>query len=442
MIEASGLRGRGGAGFPTGKKWRTVSSHRSGSLATSVVVNAAEGEPGTFKDRTIIRRNPFKLLEGALIACRAVGANRIFVGTKEHFHIEVARLLNAVDEVVAAGWAQGVTIEVVRGPSSYLLGEETALLEVIDERAPFPRIAPPYRHGVQEVGLATGYSGQIVMASRGTATEAPPTLVNNVETMSNIASILAHGPDWFREVGTADSPGTIVCTVSGHTTKQGVGEVPMGLPLRRVLERIGGGPHAGREWTVMMPGVSNPLLLAEKFDTPVSYEALAAAGSGLGSGSFIVFDDTLDPVALAYGVSRFLSIESCGQCTPCKKTGMKITEHLDALRQSKAKPWDVNEVKRRIPLVNESARCYIGHQQRTVLESILGLFPEAFEAHGDGRVPGAEPEAIIPILDIVDGTAVYDVDHWEKQPDWTFGVWSGASPVELLGHKIPEQLYH
>ena len=189
-----GAAGSGGAGFPTGRKWRTVAANRSSTIPTTVVVNGAEGEPGSFKDRAILRANPYRVLEGALIAAGALGADRIVVAVKRSFRAEVERLAAAIDAIRAAGWSEGVDLLVVEGPAEYLYGEETALLEVIDGREPFPRVAPPYRHGVDEVGPDDASAAQLTMAAPDGADAAPPTLVNNVETMANVARVLPRAP--------------------------------------------------------------------------------------------------------------------------------------------------------------------------------------------------------------------------------------------------------
>ena len=240
-------------------------------------MNAAEGEPGTFKDRTILRRNPFAVVEGALIAAATVDADNAVIAIKETFTEETRALLAAVAEMERAGWTKGVVVEVFEGPSQYLYGEETALLEVIDGRHPFPRVVPPYRHGLDEVGPEE--------------TDAPPTLVNNAETIANVPGILANGPSWFRELGTPDSPGTIVCTVSGHTARCRSRKFAMGTPLRQIIEEIGGGAIQGRRLLAAMSGVSNPLVTEAQFDTPASHQAMRAIGTGLGAAGFIVFDD-------------------------------------------------------------------------------------------------------------------------------------------------------
>src|SRR5690349_1256102 len=234
VVQASGLRGRGGAGFPTGRKWRTVRQNASARWPTTVVVNAAEGEPGTFKDRTILRCNPYHVLEGALIAAYAVNAPRIIVALKRSFESDVSRVRAAVQEIRDAGWAEAVEIEVFEGPDEYLYGEETALLETLDGRPPFPRITPPYRRGVDEVfehpddaTADSGLSAHVEMATPSGVTGVAPTLVDNVETMANVPRIVARGAAWFRTEGTERSPGSIVCTITGATVRAGVGEVAL-----------------------------------------------------------------------------------------------------------------------------------------------------------------------------------------------------------------------
>ncbi|HET9730660.1 MAG TPA: SLBB domain-containing protein, partial [Acidimicrobiia bacterium] len=276
---ASGLRGRGGAGFPTGRKWATVRAYETTAFAPTVVVNAAEGEPGSFKDRSILRANAYAVLEGALIAAGAVGADRVIVALKHSFTRERDAVARAITEVRDANWCDGIILTWFEGPSEYLYGEETALLEAIDERPPFPRIQPPYRYGVEEVSDNTsGEPAQVVMAAGG-ETIAPPTLVNNTETMANVPGILAHGPVWFREVGTDASPGSIVCTITGCTNRHGVAEVPMGTPLRDAIEMIGGGARPGRRLIGAMSGVANPVIPEALLDTPLTYETMDAIGS-------------------------------------------------------------------------------------------------------------------------------------------------------------------
>ncbi len=438
-VQASGLRGRGGAGFTTGLKWRTVAESLSASVPPTVVVNGAEGEPGTFKDRAILRANPYRMLEGALIAASAVGADRVVVALKATFRTEVARVREAIEEVQGRGWGDGVELSVVEGPSHYLYGEETALLEVIAGRQPFPRIAPPFRHGVDEVGADTVSAAQVTMAGPANPSPAPPTLVNNVETLANVGAIVAEGPDWFRSVGTPESPGTIVCTITGRTRRHGVGEFPMGTPLRQVIEALGGGPRPGRRIVAVLSGVANPLLPESRLDTPLTYDAMEAAGAGLGSAGFIVYDDATDLVAVAAGVSRFLAVESCGQCTPCKQDGRALAERLDLLRQSAGDEHDLDVLRDKLETVADSARCYLATQHQRVVESVLALFPDQVRAHAEASAPPADVELVTAIVDLERERAVLDETHLGKQPDWSFDdTDSGQAPADRIDQRRPD----
>jgi len=423
-VAASGLRGRGGAGFPTGRKWQTVYENRSAGVPTTVIVNAAEGEPGTFKDRTILRRNPYQVVEGALVAARAVAADLVIFAMKQSFEGEIDRMREAIDQAEGAGWDDGARLTIFEGPDEYLYGEESALLETIDGRWPFPRVVPTFRRGI---GTATR------------ADDAPaPALVNNTETIANVARILARGPAWFRTVGTEQSPGTMVCTVTGYTRRHGVGEVRMGTPLREVIEAVGGGPRKGRRITAVLSGVANALIPAARLDAPVSYEGLAAAGSGLGSGAFIVLDDSVDMAAVAAGVARFLAVESCGQCSPCKLDGLALAQRFETVCQSQAVDNDARVIRKRLATVADRSRCFLATQQQVVVNSVLELFPEAMAAHLNGTAPPVEPELIAELLDIHDGQAVLDVRHRRKQPDWSYNPRdSGTVPVERYASLVP-----
>jgi NADH-quinone oxidoreductase subunit F len=447
-VVASGLRGRGGAGFPTGVKWRTVLENRSAVESSTLVVNGAEGEPGTFKDRTIMRANPYEVVEGALIAARAVGADRVIFALKASFGPELERIRQAVEEVQRAGWTDGVELIVFEGPDEYLYGEETALLETIDGRYPFPRVAPPFRRGVDEVvehaddvDSASNLPAHVEMAGPGGET-APPTLVDNVETLANVPRIISRGAAWFRTEGTADSPGTIVCTVTGSTVRHGVGEVLMGTPLREVIDLIGGGARPGRRIKAVLPGVANALIPEALLDTPVSYEAMTAIGSGLGSGGFIVFDDADDLTAAIAGVSRFLAVESCGQCTPCKQDGLALAGLLAKLSRSEGDIADVELVRSRVSTIAQEARCSLATQHQVVVASLVDHFAEEVDGHVRGGANGVEPSATAELIDIVDNQAVIDVRHRDKQPDWTYDEEdSGQSPADRLGeHRSPEVL--
>jgi NADH:ubiquinone oxidoreductase subunit F (NADH-binding) len=442
-ITASGIGGRGGAGFPAGRKWATVRANHSELEGSSVVVNAAEGEPGSFKDRAIIRANPYAILEGALIAAFAVGADELIVGTKRAFTREIAILRDVIAAVQAAGWADGVSVSLFEGPTEYLYGEETALLEVIDGRYPFPRIAPPYRRGIDEVVDRVGdvdsesaSAAHVEMAGPTGESIAPPSLASNVETYVNASMIIARGADWFRSVGTEGSPGTIVCTISGCTQQAGIGEFVLGTPVREVIDTLGGGARAGRELVAAMSGVSNPLLLASQFDTPMSHEAMRAIGNDIGTGGYIVYDDATDFAGVAAGVARFLAVESCGQCRACKQDGLTISEIFGRISRSQAKPDDLDVLRERLVTVADGARCNLATQEQVVVGSILAEFPDDIEAHARDEVPGVEPDLIAAIHDLENGIAVLDERQRAKQPDWTFEPYdSGQWPADRLDDK-------
>ncbi|HEX3426772.1 MAG TPA: NADH-ubiquinone oxidoreductase-F iron-sulfur binding region domain-containing protein [Acidimicrobiales bacterium] len=447
-LEASGLRGRGGAGFPTGVKWRTVLEYASGDLATTVIVNGAEGEPGTFKDRTILARSPYQVIEGALIAAEVVGATEVIFGLKKSFGPVVRRLQAAIDEVVAAGWADGLELRIFQGPNEYLYGEETALLETMEGRYPFPRVSPPYKRGEVEVvegdadaNTSSGLSSHVEMAGPGGETGAPPALVDNVETMANIPRIIARGAKWFRTEGSEKSPGTIVCTVTGNVQREGVGEVIMGTTLREAINAISGGPRPGRQIKAVLVGVSSSVLTVDQLDTPLTYEDMAAAGSGLGSAGYIVVDDAADMTAVAAGVSRFLAVESCGQCTPCKLDGIALSDLFEKLCASTASQADYDRIKRLIDTVGDRARCSLATQHQTVVGSIVDNFGPELESHVAGRAKSVAPVLIAELENISGDEAVWDQRHRQKQPDWTYTAeWSGKVPAELFGdhrHQLP-----
>jgi NADH-quinone oxidoreductase subunit F len=430
---AAGLRGRGGAGFPTGRKWAAVLAHEARAAPATVVVNGAEGEPGSFKDRAVLRRNPHAVLEGALVAATVVGASRVVVALKSSFHRERASVEAAISEQHRYSEPLGIGVDTFAGPDEYLFGEETALLEAIEGRPPFPRVTPPYRIGVDEVGASgSPEPAGVVMAGTG---EAPPTLVNNVETLAHVPGILANGPEWFRRVGTDESPGTVVCTVSGATQRAGVGEVAMGTPLGEVIETIGGGARTGQEITAVMSGVANALVTRDDFDAPVSYEGLAGVGSGLGAAGFIAFDDETDFVAVAAAVSRFLGVESCGQCTPCKQDGVALWRLLERVQTGQGTRLDLLAIEDRLSTVADNARCSLAFQHQVVVRSLTAKRPGQFASHSR-RAPDY---LVAPIVDIDEGIVRLDESQRAKQPDWTRDpVDSGAAPAERLATASPD----
>lgn len=403
-VQASGLRGRGGAGFPTGTKWRSVAHHEC--LQRSVVCNAAEGEPGTFKDRWLLRHNPYAVIEGMLIAAHVVGTRDLHVAIKASFEPELARLQSALDEM---GDVMGdCAVRITTGPDEYLFGEEKALLEVIEGGEPMPRPPhyPPYERGL----FATG-------------TEPNPALVNNAETFGHIPSIMRAGAASFRQLGTQDTPGTCLYTISGDVRRPGIYERQAGVTLRELLFEAAGGPLEGRTFRALLAGVASPVITPERFDTPADFGALQLIGSGLGSAGFVAYDDMRSMPRLTQSVSRFLYVESCNQCSACK-TGLRVaSEAIDELFDpDTANDDDVPRAIYGARSAPQGNRCYLPVQGSILIPSLLETFAPDFDAIL--REPGRQAD-LVPVPKLVDydpgtHTFVLDADQERKQPDWTF----------------------
>ncbi len=419
-VSRSVLRGRGGGGFPTGRKWAGVRSQPG--TRRYLVVNGAEGEPGTFKDRMLLRTNPYQLVEGAIIAAFAVNASEVFICVKESFEAEREGVLRAAAEMQEAGICSDCRITVVSGPDEYLFGEEKAMLEVIEGKEPLPRLLPPYEHGLFATGPQQGWEAHPEPGS-GNGRGSNPTLVNNVETLSNVPHILARGADWFRSQGTERSPGTILVTVVGDVVHSGVGELPMGAPLSEAIGVIGGGVRAGRSLQAILPGVANGVLTAAAVDTPLTYEAMQDAGSGLGSAGFIVVDDSACIVDVARKVSRFLYVESCGQCPPCKQGSGEITAAADRIEAGTGEVSDIEIITGWLSRVTDGSRCYLATQEQVVMASILQSFGDDVALHvASGGCSKRRRWRLPKLVDIADGVAVLDERQPLKQPDWTYAA--------------------
>ena len=424
-VRSSGLRGRGGGGFPTGRKWAGVAS-QPGSHRY-LVCNGAEGEPGTFKDRALLRTNPYQLVEGVLIAALAVGVDEAFIALKASFTREIERVTAAVREMQAAGICRECQVTVVQGPDEYLFGEEKALLEVIEGNDPLPRLFPPHEHGLFATAPQTGWVAKDPEPGHVGRQESNPTVVNNVETLSNVPHILARGTEWFRSMGTAESPGNLVCTVVGDVVAPDVGEVELGMPLRQVIEAVGSGLRQDREVKAVFSGVANAAITAEHLDVPLTYEHFAAIGSGLGAGGFIVVDDTACMVEVARCFSRFLYVESCGQCPPCKTGSGEITAHLERLEAGEGNDRDLTEIGAWLQKVTDGNRCYLAVEEQVLVGSIVRAFPEEFEEHVLlGRCPRPRPMVLPKLVDLAGGRVVFDERQARKRPDWTYD-----EPAEL-----------
>lgn len=407
VLRRAGLRGRGGAGFPTAVKWSGV---RTDPAPTKFVcANGAEGEPGTFKDRYLLRMNPYQVIEGLAIARHVLGARRAYLGVKSLFAREIARIRNALDELAArSDMAEG--IELVLGPDEYLFGDEKALLAVVEGGLPLPRVFPPHVHGL--FGQAYGDPSEETHN---------PTVVNNVETLAHVTQIVRHGAEWFRGFGTPDTPGTMVFTVSGDVRRPLVTELPLGLTLRELVEEVAGGPQQGRRVKAVFPGLANAVLTPDRLGTALGFDAMRRAGSALGSGGFIVYDDTVCMVHVAWLFSHFLHVESCGQCPPCKLGSKRITERLTRLLDGAGAHHDVDEIDSTVPWVPNGQRCSLATSESVMVHSIRAAFPEDFEAHLRGRCGLAHDRILPKMTDYVPGQGfTYDRTYVHKQPDWSY----------------------
>ena len=417
-IGDSGLRGRGGGGFPTGRKWAGIASQEG--TRRYLVCNGAEGEPGTFKDRSLLRSNPYQLVEGLIIAAFAVGASEAFVCVKASFTREIEALTLAVQEFQNAGICTDCTVNIVAGPDEYLFGEEKAMLEVIEGKPPLPRWFPPYEHGLFASSPQEGWEAGPHGPGRRT-NEPNPTLVNNVETLSNVPHILARGSEWFRAMGTPESPGNVLATVVGDVVSPGVAEVALGYTLRRVIDEVGGGVAPGHRVKAVFSGVANPVVTSEHLDVAVSYEGFASIGSGMGSAGFIVFDDTACMVDAARKFSRFLWIESCGQCPPCKLGSGEITARLEAIESGSGTDRDIAVISGWLDRVTDGSRCFLATEEQRIVSSVLRAFPEEFAEHIEVQgCPRLERRPLAKLVDLADGRAWYDESFWLKRPDWTY----------------------
>jgi NADH-quinone oxidoreductase subunit F len=402
-VAKSGLRGRGGAGFPTGEKWRSIRT--TGTGVRYALCNGAEGEPATFKDRLLLRTDPYQVLEGLAIAAHAVGAERAYIGLKADFEQEIRTVRRALEEMQGADALGKIPIEVILGPDLYLFGEETGLEEVIEGRLPLPRIARPFMFGL----FAQPPNDN-------------PTLVNNVETLANVPHILADGPDWLRSSGTETSPGTMIFTVCGDVRREGVFELPLGTPLRHLVDDLAGGPRQGATFKAFVPGASNTVLAPSELDVPLDFDSMRELGSGLGSAGFAVFDDSACMVKAAHQYSRFLYVESCGQCPACKFGTGEATEMLAALEAGGASAASVEAILARARSSTDGQKCALPTGESLLIQSLVQVFSNEFRSHL--TAPCEHPrELVFPKIVDWDPAAdrfVYDETFVNKQPDWTY----------------------
>jgi NADH-quinone oxidoreductase subunit F len=363
--DKSGLRGRGGAGFPTGRKWSFLPKH---DAPRYLVCNCDEAEPGTFKDHMLLEYSPHLVLEGILIGAYGINCHHAFIYIRGEFKEGYAIFMKALDEARKAGYVgknlfgTGYDLEVTvhRGAGAYICGEETGLLNSLEGKRGEPRLKPPFP-------AIAGLYGM-------------PTVVNNVETLAYLVPVLEHGVEFFTSVGTERSKGYKIVSISGHVQKPGNYEVPLGTPVRELIE-IAGGLYQGRKFMAVQPGGgSSACIFEEHLDCPYDYESIAKAGSMLGSGAFTVFDDTTDFVKAAFNMIRFYAHESCGQCTPCREGGIWLERVLHRFVEGRGLRSDLEMIRRVGTKVTGLNLCALGDSLEPFLMSVFNRFPEQFEA--------------------------------------------------------------
>jgi NADH-quinone oxidoreductase subunit F len=382
-LEASGLRGRGGAGFQMGKK---ASFLPKGAMDKYLVCNADESEPGTFKDRELMQKSPHMLIEGMVIAAYAAGINRSFIYIRGEYELQADILEAAVAEAYRAGYVgerilgsdHSLSMVVHRGAGAYICGEETALLDSLEGKRGNPRLKPPFP---ANQGLYRG-----------------PTLINNVETLSTVPHIIRMGGAEYAKLGAPNSTGTKLVSVSGNVRLPGNYEIELGIPSREIIFGLAGGPFDGRSVKCWFPGGSSaPVLTADDLDIPYDFDSLAKAGSMLGSGAIIVVDDSIPILNVALKVAKFYRHESCGKCTPCREGTNWTVQMLERVQSGEATPMDLDIMASVQEEIIGNCLCVLGDAMAMPIGSLIKKFRPEFEAHIEAaraRFPYAavEPE--------------------------------------------------
>jgi NADH-quinone oxidoreductase subunit F len=367
QLKASGLRGRGGAGFAMGTK---VSFLPKGTMDKYLVCNADESEPGTFKDRELMQKNPHLLIEGLIIASYAAGANRSFIYIRGEYVLQADALDGALHEAREAGYVgedilgsgHSLSLVVHRGAGAYICGEETGLLDSLEGKRGNPRLKPPFP---ANQGLYQG-----------------PTLINNVETLSTVPAIMRMGGEEYAKLGVETSTGTKLVSVSGHVQRPGNYEIELGIPAREIIYGLAGGPGEGRTVKCWFPGgSSSPVLKAEDLDLPYDFNSLGKAGSMLGSGAIIVVDDTTSIVDLAMKTAKFYRHESCGKCTPCREGTNWTVKMLERIDSGEATPMDLEIMASVQEHIIGNCLCVLGDAMAMPIGSMIAKFRDEFEAH-------------------------------------------------------------
>ena len=367
-VTKSGLRGRGGAGFPAGRKWSFLP--KDGRKPVYLCVNADESEPGTFKDRELMEKEPHMVIEGALITAYAIKCQTAFIYIRGEFAYAASQLARAIEEARKKGFVgknvfgKGVDIEIIihRGAGAYICGEETALMTSLEGNQGYPRVKPPFP-------AISGLYGC-------------PTIINNVETLSNVPHIVNRGGDWFASIGTPKSTGTKIFCLSGHVNKPGNYELPMGTPLRELIYEYGGGIRDGRNLKAVIPGGSSvPVLTADKVDVRLDFESLAEAGTMLGSAGVIVMDETVCMVKAALNMARFYQHESCGQCTPCRQGTYWLQRILYRIEHGQGRDEDLDLLLDICSNIEGNTICPLGDAAVPPVRSTVQNFREEYEYH-------------------------------------------------------------
>lgn len=385
-VARSGLRGRGGAGFPTGRKWQIA--YDAPGRPKYVICNGDEGDPGAYMDRTVLESDPYSVIEGLTIAGYAVGAHQGYIYVRDEYPLAVERVTQAVaraeelgllgEDILGSGF--GFSITIVRGAGAFVCGEETALISSIEGGLGEPRPRPPYP-------AVSGLWGK-------------PTVINNVKTLATVPVIIDRGADWYASIGIKDNTGTVVFSLVGKVTNTGLVEVPLGLTLREMIESIGGGGLDGKAVkAVQTGGPSGGCLPARLFDLPISYETLTEAGSIMGSGGMVVMDEDTCMVDVARYFLTFTMAESCGKCTPCREGTRYMHEILTRIVEGEGTPDDVRLLEEVANWVKAASLCGLGQTAPNPVLSTLRYFRDEYEAHVvEKRCPAGVCRALIRLI--------------------------------------------
>jgi NADH-quinone oxidoreductase subunit F len=374
-VSDAGLRGRGGAGFPTGKKWSLT--REAPEEPRYLILNGGEDEPGSKKDRLLMENLPHLGIEGVILSAYAIGASKAYLYINANYEAAIKSINDALVEAKAAGyWGEDVLdsgfnldIEVTPAPDNYVAGEDTAVLEVIEGKKAWPRQKPPFP---VTVGLF-----------------AKPTAINNVETLANVPPIILHGAEWYRKFGTADSPGTMIFSLNDDVKRPGVYELPFGTPLRYLIEECGGGTKSGKKIKAIMPAApSSAFLPADKIDTPLDHNSMREAGSALGCGVVYLVPEGNCIVEEVLKVSEFFTAECCGQCPACRMETNALTSLLKKVQQGQGGQPILEQFEKVIAFNRGKGFCNLIAMPGPPIESALKLFPGDFESHLEtGKCP-------------------------------------------------------